>query len=242
MGTEAFWIPAAVAALGSGAQYVNQRNAASRQDQAEADAIRNQQQIQSQGVAQARKLTSQIAADNPNKIAAQSTGDYVAQLRRNAAGSTQGGSTTDGTQTQGQSVSALAPSAKGSSRYNSDTASAQKQVQDYGNTYADEMGNLDAATRMRQQEGLGMETLGTNLNTLNAKSYGQNFIDQLRAQAAGTSSPWVSLLGNLMKNGAAAYAMNAGSGSSSLIPKGGAGIISGNPGYGPINPAQPAMA
>jgi len=208
MGTEEFWVPAVVSAIGAGAGAVNQRNAANRQDVAEANAIRNQSQIASEGVQQARRLTSQIAADNPQAIASKATGDYVSQLRRNAAGSTQGGPTTGGTQTSGQSTSSLAPNLKGSSRYNAGTAASQKEVQDYGDTYASEMGNLDAATRMRQNEGLAMGSLATNLNTLAGKSYGQSFVDQLRAQTVGQQNPWVSLFGNMLQRGANAYSMN----------------------------------
>ena len=55
------------------------------------------------------------------------------------------------------------------------------------------MANADAAVRQRQNEGLAMQTLGTNLNTIGAESYTKNFVDQLRAQTAGQQSPWVSL-------------------------------------------------
>lgn len=208
MGTEAFWVPAALAAVSTGANYANQRNAANRQDQAEATAIRNQDAIRQQGVGQVQKTIQAIAGDSPTQLAGKATGDYVSQLRRNAAGATQGGSTTGGTQTFGQSTSALAPDVVGSKEYQNDKASAQKQVSDYGNTYAGEMGTLDAATRMRQNEGLLQENLGTGLNVLGAKSFGQNFVDQLRAQTAGQANPWVSLFANMLGNGAKAYAMN----------------------------------
>lgn len=211
MGTEEFWVPALVGALGTGAQYVNQKQATNRQNDAQITAQQHQQQIEDQATAQARSLTSQIAKNTPTQIANQATGDYVAALRKGAAGSTQGGSTTGGTQTGGQSTSSLAPVSGASSRYNTDTATSQKQVEDYGNTYAGEMGQMDAAVRQRQNEGLAMQTLGTNLNTLGAKSYTTNFVDQLRASAAGQTNPFVSLMAGLLKNGASAAAMNAGS-------------------------------
>lgn len=223
MGTEAFWVPAAVAALGSGAQYVNQKQASQRQNDAQIEAIQHAQALEGTARAQTNQLTQQIARNTPTQIANKATGEYVDQLRKGAAGSTQGGSTTDGTQTSGQSTSALAPAVGASSRYKEDAANSQKEVANYGNTYAQEMGNLDAATRQRQNEALGMQTLGTNFNTLGAQSYSTNFVDQLRAQAAGQANPWVALMGNLLKNGASAYAMNAGGGVSpyAKIGKGG---------------------
>lgn len=208
MGTEEFWVPALLAAVGTGTQYVNQKNANTRENNAEISALQNQQQLESKANAQSRALTQQIAKDTPTQIASKATGDYVAALRKNAAGSTQGGSTTGGAQTFGQSTSGLAPEAGASSRFNADTANAQKEVQDYGSTYAGEMGDIDAATRMRQNEGLAMQTLGTNLNTLGATSYGQNFVDQLRAQAAGQANPWVSLMGGLVSNAGTTMSKN----------------------------------
>ncbi len=152
MGTEEFWVPAVLAAASAGGQYVNQTQATQRSNNAETQAIANQQQLRNQANSQVHNLTAQIAKDSPAQIAAKSTGDYVSQLRQNAAGSTQGGSTTGGTQTFGQSSSALPPNsvAGANARYGADLASGQQEVQSFGNTYADEMGQIDAEQRMRQ--------------------------------------------------------------------------------------------
>jgi hypothetical protein len=241
MGTEAFWIPAVMAAVGTGAEFVNQKQANQRQNDSEIQAMQHQQALQDKGTAAARGLTEQIAQDTPTQIQNKATGDYVSTLRKNAVGSTQGGSTTKGDQTFGASTSALAPVAGASSRYSDDTAKSQQEVQRYGDTAAGEMGAIDAATRMRQNEGLAMGTLSTHLNTLGAQSYGQNFVDQLRAQASGQTNPWVSLASGLVKNGANAYATNAKGKvpvNQSLMPgsggynRFGAPLDAGNPGYG----------
>lgn len=203
-----FFIPAALAAVSAGGQYANESAARSRADEAEAQAIRNQDAIRQEGVGKVQKTIASVAGDTPDAIAGKATGAYVAQLRRNAAGSTQGGPTNTGTQTSGASTSSLAPNTVGSKRYQGDTANAQKEVSDYGNTYAGELGNMDAATRMRQNEGLSMDSLGTQLNLLGAKSFGQNFVDQLRAHAAGMTSPWGDLATKMLGLGANAYAIN----------------------------------
>lgn len=210
MGTEEFWVPAVLAAASAGGQYVNQTQATQRQNNAETQAINDQQALRSKANSQVHNLTAQIAQDSPAQIAAKSTGDYVKQLRTNAAGSTQGGSTTGGTQTFGQSTSALPPNsvAGANSRYGADLANGQQQVEQYGNTYANEMGQIDAEQRERQNEGLAMQTEGTNLNTLGMDSYGQNFVDQLRSQAAGQASPWVSLFSNLVGGAGNAISKN----------------------------------
>jgi hypothetical protein len=210
MGTEEFYVPLALAALSAGGEYYNQKQTNQKQNDAEVQAIQNQKEITDKANNASRQLTSDIAKDSSQQIARKSTGDYVAALRKNAAGSTQGGSTKNGAQTFGASTSSLVPASAANSRYGSGTAASQREVEDYGNAYAGDLGQIDAATRMRQNEGLAMGTLGTQLNTLGAQSYGQNFVDQLRSQVAGQGNPWVSLASGLARNGATAYSMNAG--------------------------------
>jgi hypothetical protein len=212
MGTEAFWVPAAIAAVGAAGQGVNQMQAQKRASNAEVQAIDNQQQYREQANSQVKNLTQQIAQNSPQKIAQQETGDFVNTLRKNAAGSAQPGATSTAPNDTnfGAPVSAMPPAAGASSRYKTDAANAQKETQQYGTDYASEIGNIDAAVRQRQNEGLALNTLGTNLNTLGAESYTKNFVDQLRAQTAGQSNPWVGLFSNMLQNGAKAYATNAG--------------------------------
>jgi hypothetical protein len=94
----------------------------------------------------------------------------------------------------------LAPVVGANPRYAADVANSRATVQNYGNTRAAQMGATDAAVRMRQNEGLKMQDLGTNLNTLGAQSATTNYVDQLRAQAANTPSPWASLGAGLLNN------------------------------------------
>lgn len=196
MGTEAFWVPAALSALSAGGQYYNQSQAQSKQNTAEVQALGNQQALRGQANAQVRNLTSKIANDTPQPLAAKATGDYVNVLRQNAAAG--GAASTNPNQTFGAPTSSLPPVSAADSRYKAGTAAATQEVQDYGNTYADEMGKIDAATRLRQNEGLGMQTLAGGLNGLAQQSYGQNFVDQLRAQSAGQQNPWLSLGSNIV--------------------------------------------
>ncbi len=193
MGTEEFWIPAAVAALSSGAEYANTQQAAKKQDQAQAQSISDQAQIRQKATGLVNDQVQNIANSSPAPIANKATGEYVAQLRKNSAGSPGSGS-------------ALAPVAGASSRYQADTAKAQTTSQDYGDTLAGQMGQIDAAVRQRQNEGLSTNTLATGLNRLGAQSQTQSFVDQLRAAVAGQPNPWVSLGTGMLKSGATAAA------------------------------------
>ena len=199
MGTEEFWVPAVMAIVSAGAQYANTSAANSRSDSAAAQSIADQQAIREKGNQQVQQTVKQVAGDNPQALAAQAQAKYVQQLRSNAAGSTQGGSTTNPT-LFGASTSALPPGTVGSKSFQADEANSQKQVEQYGDTEASEMGDLDAAIRMRQNEGLEQQTLATGLNTLGAESYGTNFADQLRTQVSGQTNPWLSLFSSLSSN------------------------------------------
>ena len=200
MGTESFWVPAVLAAVSGGAQYANAKNATTRANNAEVQSIQDQNQLRQQANSQVQNLTRQIGNNQPNALADTAKTAFINTLRQNAAGSTQGGNTAPGSTNFGSSVSALPPSAVGSSRYKAGTANSQQQVEQFGNTNAGEMAQADAAVRQRQGEGLAQQTLGTNLNTLGAESYTKNFVDQLRAQAGGQTSPWVSLFSNIAGN------------------------------------------
>lgn len=208
-GTEEFWVPALLAAAGTGASYVNQSNANSRQQAGEVQTIADQQKLQGQGNTQVKALTRQIASNTPDQLAAQATGKYVDVLRKNAAG-TSTGSGNNANILFGQPTSSLPTSIKGNSRYNADTAGSQDETEKFGSDLAGEMGQIDAATRQRQNEGLAMSTAGTNLNLLGAQSYTQNFADQLRTQAAGQQSPWLSLLSGVLQGTGSTLSKNAG--------------------------------
>lgn len=196
-GTEEFWVPALLAAAGSGVSYANTKAAQGREQSGEVQNILDQQKLQSQGNAQVKALTNKIAQNSPTSIASKATGDYVSALRKNAAGSqTGGGNSAD--ILFGAPTSSLPTNVNGSSRYKADAAGAQDQTEKYGSELASEMGNIDAATRMRQNEGLDMSTLGSNLSLLGAQSYTNNFVNQLRSQVSGQTNPWLSMLSGVL--------------------------------------------
>jgi hypothetical protein len=208
MGTEEFWVPAVLAAVSAGGQAINQNAAQSRQQNAEAQAIDQQQQYREQANDQVKALTQQVAKNTPQQIANQEQSAFVNNLRNNEAGSAAGGSTNTNSNTFGQPVSALGPTSGASKSYQSASKTAQKEAQQYGNTEAQEMSNIDAAVRQRQNEGLAMSTLGTNLNLLGAQSGAQGFVNQLRAYSAGQPNPWGSLFSNVTGNAASGLAKN----------------------------------
>ena len=205
-GTEEFWVPAVLAAVSAGGNYINQTNANNRKNTAEIQAIGDQDQIREKANSQVKNLTQQIAQNNPQQLQAQEEGDFVNTLRKNQAGSAAPNAESGGAPTNfGAPVSALGATAGASGRYKAGTAASQAEVQNYGNTNAEEESAVDAAVRQRQNEGLALNTLGTNLNGLQAQSYTKNFVDQLRANAQGQTNPWGSMFSTLLSSGANAY-------------------------------------
>ena len=191
MGTEAFWIPAAIAAVSAIGQGVNQQNATKRSNNAEVQALTNQNQFKNQANSLVNQQTRNIATSDPNALKNQEESAMVNTLRQNVGGST--GTASKSPTNFGAPTSALGPTPSGSSRYKTGSAAAGTEVQNYGNTIAGQESALDSAIRQRQNEGLQMQTLGANLNTLNAQSMAQGFVDQLRARAVGTPNPWVTV-------------------------------------------------
>jgi uncharacterized phage infection (PIP) family protein YhgE len=203
MGTEAFWVPALMTAVSTGASYVNQQNANSRAQNTEVQDIANQQQLREQGNSQVKQQTQNIASSTPQQLANKETGDFVKSLRQNIGGKAAGGPTNFGAP-----VSSLGSTPGANSRFASDTAAANKQTQQYGQTNAAEMGAVDSAVRQRQNEGLQMQTLGTNLNQLNAQSQMTGFVDQLRAKAASQPNPYASLFSSALGGAANSASKN----------------------------------
>lgn len=188
MGTEAFWIPAVISAVGAAGNAVNQSNANKREQNAEVVAQDNANNFRNQANNLVKQQTQKIATSNPAADAAQEQGNFVSQLRKNIGGTTASGDPT----------SALGPVAGASSRYNAGTKAASADTQNFGDTMAGNVSAVDAAVRQRQNEALQTQTLGTTLNGLNQQAMSQAFVDQLRAKAAGTPSPWVSMFSNIL--------------------------------------------
>jgi len=207
-GTEEFWVPAVLAAVSAGGQAINQSNANARQQNAETEAIDAQEQYRQQANDQVKALTQQINQNTPQQIQNSEQAQFVNQLRQNQAGSAAGGSTSNDPNNFGAPVSALGNTAGASKAFKASADNSQKETQQYGNTEAKQLSALDAAVRQRQNEGLAMNTLQTNLNTLGQASAGTGFVNQLRAQTAGETSPWATLFSNILGGTANTAAKN----------------------------------
>jgi hypothetical protein len=215
---------------------MNQSAANQRAQNVTVQDINDQTQSRQKANDLVKQQAQSIANSDPQAVAAKETGDFVKTLRSNQAGSAAGGATNTNPTNFGAPVSALNPTAGASSRYKSDSATSQKQIQDYGNTNAAEMGAVDSAVRQRQNEGLNMQTLGANLQQLQTQAYQNHFVNQIRASAAGQTNPWVSLFSNAVGGAGSTMSKN---GWFTSAPPSTTGNILGN---GTINGSLPGDA
>jgi hypothetical protein len=178
--------PALFTVAGMAVNYFNQKHASDAAQSIEGGAAGTQQGYRTAALSDVNKQAQNIATSDPNAVAAQNNGKFVASLRANQSANNGG--------TSGP-TSALGPVAGANKRYGSDAAASAGAVQKYGETNAADMSALDSAITQRQNEGLANQTLATTLNGINQQSYRQNFVDQMRAKIAGTPNPWVGLVG-----------------------------------------------
>lgn len=188
----------AAMAAGTALNYANQRQANAAAQSDEVNNIMQQGQYATQAKSGIDALTRQVANSSPKATAGALTGQLVQSLRANAAGAQNGGTSTNNPNLFGQPVSALPTSGVGSSRFKTDTAADQNQVQTYGTNLAKMMGGIAAPVLQRQEEGIGMQDYATGLQGLQNQSNQTNFINQLRANAASKGNPWLSLAGGLL--------------------------------------------
>lgn len=194
----AFILPA----IGAAANYINQRNANNRGQAAATAAINNQSGFRTQAMNDVAQTTNQIAKNSPDAIANQENSNFVSNLRSNMAKNSSPNGPT----------SALGPVPGANSRYGAGVAAGTAATQGYGNTQAGDMSAIDAAVKQRQNEGLQLQTLGTNLNQIGAASNAKSFVDNLRTQAVSQTSPWVSLFSKMATGAGSALAMSGNKG------------------------------
>lgn len=200
-------IPLVMAAAGAGASYVNTQNTAKRQDEASAQAIRNQSLLQQKADAQVGDAVQKLQGSTSAASTAQRLDDYMNTLRRNKA-------TTD---------NGLTPTI-GSQAFQTDAANRAAGANNYAAQTAGLMARMDAPQMQRQQEGFDYGNLATDLGLIKRDSQGQSFLDQIRLNGIRRNSK-MDLASGLLMAGAGGMMGGAGSagsgaGSTMKMPSG----------------------
>lgn len=164
MGTEAIWIPLALAAAGTGASVYNERRTAKKQDNELARGIREKSALQRKADSEVQKLISDTAGSNPQDEIAESLAQYTEQLRRS----------------QGQQGSGIQGLSGASDKYQQDKVDATSGVAQYGSKIAGLMSRIDGASRQRENESINQANFQNRISMLGREGQGQDYLSRMR--------------------------------------------------------------
>jgi hypothetical protein len=189
MGTEAVWVPLALAAVGAGTSYYNTQQTAKRQDNSLADQIRQQSARQREADTQVNDLVQKRAGSDAAGERAQTLGGYLDQVRA----------------ATGASTSGLGQVGRTSDAYQQSANDAALGVADYGQKTAQLMSRIDAPAQQRQREALENAQFQTDLGLIKRNASGDDYLARLRLQNI-RANPWLTATSQLAGGAASAAA------------------------------------
>lgn len=191
MGTEVL-VGLALAAVASGAEYVNQRNVAKRQDSLLAQQIRDQGALQKKANARTTDLINQLSQDTSAQDKAKSQAQIGETLAKN----------------QPTALAPIASPAAASAAYKKAGSDAALGITDWGKTLSDLSSSIAAPTMQRQREAIDyLDPYKTDVGFLGRQSRGSSFLSDLALRGVRPSAG-LSLLSGLA--GAGSKAMLGG--------------------------------
>lgn len=173
MGTEAFWIPAAIAALSAGASAYQTHEVAKDQDQAAAQGIKSQQAKQREIDSRANQEITALEGSSPEDERAAAMEKYMQQLR-SARGNMEGGGNVPGA----------------SERYQQDVVTSKASIGNFGDKIADILSRVQSAGDQRRNEGYSFGRMGSDVATTAREAQGADFLNRLRMNGI-QRNPWV---------------------------------------------------
>jgi hypothetical protein len=202
-------IPLALAAASEGLNYYNQSNTNNKQQDAEKNALLDQQAKQKQAAGIVQNQVNNVAKSTPQAEQAAATQGFINTLRSNAGTS-----------------AAMNPAVTGANkRYNTDTAAATSGANDYSTGLANSMAGIVAPQRQRMDEGQGFQDTATQVGGVQQQAQQQAFIDQLKAKSI-QENPWMTL-GSKVLGLAAGATTGLGGAGSGLFNSGNLGLSTG---------------
>lgn len=197
MGTEAAWVPWALAAFGAGAGVVNQRNVEKRQDDILSRQITQNMARQQESDRAVADTLRERAASSSEQDRQASNVTYLDAVRAAQAQATRG----------------LGQAGAVSSAYQQAANDAALGVGDYAQRTAGLMARLDAPALQREREGLDADRLRSRLGQIGRASDSDDYLARLRLQMV-RANPWLAAAGNLATGAAGAMAGGGGAAAS----------------------------
>jgi hypothetical protein len=178
---------AALALAGAGASAYNTNRTLKKQDNAAAEGLRRQQQMQREADAKVAQRITEQKGSTPEAERARNEADMLAAI-------------------QGAQVKArrnLQTPGAASADYRMAANDAGAGAQDYAQQVAGLLSVIDSAGQQRQREGFAFGDLATEVDLVGRRSRGQQHVDGLKIQGI-RRNPWIDM--------AAAAASGAASG------------------------------
>lgn len=199
MGSEAIWVPLAMAAIGGTASYVNNRNVAHKQDQNLAAQIRASGQKQQEADQRTAQLISQQAKDTDAQDKAKSLASYNQSLALKAP----------------QATSIFKVPGAVSDAYAKAGSDAALGVTKYGADQADITSSMEAPMLQRQREHADMDSYKNDIGMIARRNAGDTFLANMRLRGI-QGNPWLSLVSGVSGAAAGSMARSGNYGGSSL--------------------------
>jgi hypothetical protein len=193
MGTEAFWVPLAISAIGAGASGYNTYQQQKRQEDLANQGMRTQQMRQHEADRAINQNLEALSQSNPDSERQASLEGFMQALRANSLQQS-GGANVPGT---------------ASDRAKREAATGTAAIQNYGTNRADILSRLMAPTLQRVGEANLTNRTGSDVTGIGRNAQGDAWINQLR-MAQNVRNPWIDAAGQV----AQAYGGNMAMGSS----------------------------
>lgn len=205
-------IPIVLALAGAGVSAYNTQKTAKKQDQAAAEGIRRQSEIQREANKRLNESLLFFEKSDPESIKADLSGGFTKQLRLK------------------QALALAGLEQEGASSQDAEKAAAQAggTAVDYGDFLEGVFSRIDAPGEQRRQEGVERTDLGSDLSVHERNSRAQDYLTRLDIQSI-TRNPWLDILAAGL--GGASGGLAAGGLGAGLA---GGGMVLGNagPNYG----------
>ncbi len=174
MGSEAIWVPLAMAAVGAGTNYYNTTQTNKRTDRELAAQIAAQGGRQREAAGLVQDAIQRQEGSNPDAARRSALEQYMEVVLRN----------------RGQAAGGLGQVGAVSDRYGEAANDAATDIASYGANRADMMSRIDAPIRQRQEEGIQFGRLGSELDRVAGMSASDAYLGDLRLRSV-RRNPWL---------------------------------------------------
>lgn len=173
MGTEAAWVPYAVALLAAGGSAYNTKKTADDQDAVAARGIREQAARQKEADARVNEELGALEESNPDAERQKAMNDYLTQLRANRA-QVEGGGRVPGA----------------SDEYQRDIATSKADIGNYGEKLSGVLSRIRGPLEQRRNEAYGRARTSSDIEGVARNAEGDDWLNRLRLSRV-RRNPWI---------------------------------------------------